>query len=333
MYTIIGGDRQEYGPVNAEQLARWLEDGRVNAQTLARTEPTAAWQPLSAFPEFTALLEAQLQAHLETLAPPEPPALTPPPLPGTLEAILERDYRLHLGECLAFSLLIMRKHFWRVMGVALPIFALQALFSWGMAQLIAPALKEYSEDKISPRGMLLIALSFILSSPVYAVLNGGLYQFFLKLIRHETPRFGEAFYGLTQAAGPLLLLGLVSSFLSTLGACFCLVPGIYLIVAWAFAVPLLVDRGLGFWEALEFSRQVVTRRWLMVFIFIMGLGLIEASLGFAFAAFPTQPSWLQVTGTVLGYVVQALIFPILGMALMYAYETIFGTKPIRSDAA
>jgi TM2 domain-containing membrane protein YozV len=52
MYKIIGTDGQQYGPVNADQVRRWLAEGRVNAQTLVQAEGSPEWKPLISFPEF-----------------------------------------------------------------------------------------------------------------------------------------------------------------------------------------------------------------------------------------------------------------------------------------
>ena len=54
MYRIIGSDGQQYGPVTAEQVRRWLAERRVNTQTLAQVEGTQEWKPLAAFGEFAA---------------------------------------------------------------------------------------------------------------------------------------------------------------------------------------------------------------------------------------------------------------------------------------
>lgn len=67
MYRIIGSNGQQYGPITAEQLRRWMAENRVNAQTLVQAEGTPDWKPLSAFPEFAADLKA---------AP--PPTISPP---------------------------------------------------------------------------------------------------------------------------------------------------------------------------------------------------------------------------------------------------------------
>jgi uncharacterized membrane protein YeaQ/YmgE (transglycosylase-associated protein family) len=52
MYKIIGGDGKEYGPVSAEDLRRWIAEGRVNAQTRVQAEGSADWQPLGSIAEF-----------------------------------------------------------------------------------------------------------------------------------------------------------------------------------------------------------------------------------------------------------------------------------------
>ena len=52
MYKIIGADQKQYGPVSAEEMRRWIAEGRVNAQTLVQAEGQTDWRPLSSFPEF-----------------------------------------------------------------------------------------------------------------------------------------------------------------------------------------------------------------------------------------------------------------------------------------
>jgi TM2 domain-containing membrane protein YozV len=52
MYKIIGIDGQPYGPVNADQIRRWLSENRVNAHTLVQSEGSTDWKPLVSFTEF-----------------------------------------------------------------------------------------------------------------------------------------------------------------------------------------------------------------------------------------------------------------------------------------
>ncbi|HXB59191.1 MAG TPA: DUF4339 domain-containing protein [Candidatus Acidoferrales bacterium] len=56
MYSIIGGDGKQYGPISDAELRKWISEGRLNADSLAKGESDSEFRPLSAFPEFAALL-------------------------------------------------------------------------------------------------------------------------------------------------------------------------------------------------------------------------------------------------------------------------------------
>lgn len=66
MFTIIGGDGKEYGPVTVEQIRTWIASGRANLDTQAKALGTDEWRRVGDFAEFTA------------------PAGAPPVLPGTV---------------------------------------------------------------------------------------------------------------------------------------------------------------------------------------------------------------------------------------------------------
>ena len=52
MFKIIATDGKQYGPINADQLRRWMAEGRANSITLVQVEGSTDWKPLSTFPEF-----------------------------------------------------------------------------------------------------------------------------------------------------------------------------------------------------------------------------------------------------------------------------------------
>ncbi len=52
MYTIVGGDGKEYGPITAAHIREWLLDGRVNLQTRAKLDRENVWKTLGNFAEF-----------------------------------------------------------------------------------------------------------------------------------------------------------------------------------------------------------------------------------------------------------------------------------------
>ena len=88
---------------------------------------------------------------------------------------------------------------------------------------------------------------------------------------------------------PLIVAAILMAIFITLGFLLLVIPGIYLAVAYMFTVPLIVEKNLGFWEAMETSRKAITRHWfkfalvliiMTVIIFIsiipLGIGLIWA---------------------------------------------------------
>ena len=52
MYKIIGADGQQYGPVGADLIRRWIAENRVRGDTLVQPDGATDWLPLSAVPEF-----------------------------------------------------------------------------------------------------------------------------------------------------------------------------------------------------------------------------------------------------------------------------------------
>ncbi len=143
------------------------------------------------------------------------------------------------------------------------------------------------------------------------VLWGGLYWFFLKLVRGQRGEVGDAFAGFSLGFSQLLLFSLVAQVLMGLGFLLCLLPGIYLAVCWMyFSTLLIMDKGMEFWPAMELSRKVVTRHWWSFFGFaILGgllclLGLLACGLGLFVA------------------------IPVVTAATVYAYQDIFCRGPV-----
>lgn len=81
MYKMIGADGQQYGPVNAEQIRRWLAENRLRHDTLIQAEGSPDWKPLSAFPELLPESKAVPPSLSGT-----PPTVAPLPSPVSSRA-------------------------------------------------------------------------------------------------------------------------------------------------------------------------------------------------------------------------------------------------------
>jgi len=72
-----------------------------------------------------------------------------------------------------------------------------------------------------------------------------------------------------------LLLTLILVYLMVfIGLLLLVVPGIYLMVAYYMALPLVVEKGLSPWQAMEVSRKTISKRWFTTFFFFIVLTLI-----------------------------------------------------------
>jgi uncharacterized RDD family membrane protein YckC len=71
MFTLLGTDGKEYGPVTAGTVIAWIRDGRANLQTKARLDRENVWKTLGDFAEFN--------ARPPTAVPSAPPVLVAEP--------------------------------------------------------------------------------------------------------------------------------------------------------------------------------------------------------------------------------------------------------------
>lgn len=111
---------------------------------------------------------------------------------------------------------------------------------------------------------------------LHTPLAAGYFVVHGRLLTGQEVEFRHFFAGFeSHRLIPLMLLGVVSQALITLGLILLLIPGIYLAVSYMFASLLLLDRGRDFWPALEDSRRAVTPHWFGFFAFFLLLLLIN----------------------------------------------------------
>jgi uncharacterized membrane protein len=75
----------------------------------------------------------------------------------------------------------------------------------------------------------------------------------------------------------LLVTAILFYLLVALGFVLLIIPGIYLLFAYNFAQPLVVEKNLRPWQALEASRKAITHRWFAFF----GIALLLMLINFA----------------------------------------------------
>ncbi len=148
-----------------------------------------------------------------------------------------------------------------------------------------------------------VLIGIVLVSP----LNAGFFVVGAKLLQNQAPQFADFFSGFKFFL-QLALLGVVSGILIGIGLILLIVPGIYLIVSYLFALMFVVDRGLDFWPAMETSRRSVQPRWFTFFTLFLLLLL------------------LNLGGFLLLVVGLLVTVPLTYCILTVAYADIFGLK-------
>jgi hypothetical protein len=333
MYKIIGGDQKEYGPATADEIRQWIAQGRLSGQSWIRLETSTEWKAVAAFPEFLgALQSAGMATALSLPAAPASQVFTaqgPAGIP-----------RVAIGSCLSRSFRLLQANFGLLYGAAFIVCAIN-FAAW-----------------LSPLGLGLI-LYFLLKGVFY----GGVYLVALRRIRGEPASIADTFAGFSTGPIQLVLAGVITGiviYILTLPCCLIL-PGIYFLIAWSFVFPLIVDRRLEFWSAMELSRKVATRVWfemlgLIVVAFLPYLIawlVVQTQISFHFvpmireilagrhmegseiyrkmAEIGTQVDKQSRPAQSILKLVWFLNWPFAVGALMYTYEDLFGTR--RSQGA
>jgi hypothetical protein len=315
MFTIIGGDGKEYGPATADQIRSWIAAGRANLDTKAKAVGSEEWRRLGDYAEFSSPPPLPSAAPAISVPPSAPERVTGPVDARTFAAELSaRAAPLDVFGCLGRSFELWKSHFLPLVGVTLLIVVLQVVAG------------------------LIPILGFFAGLLLNGVFYGGLYYYYLGLMRGQPRTAGDAFAGFTKALGPLMLANVLITFLtlglgliffgpwlftlfreviaaqnaggvppvptgaSLLGFAVGMLAMLFVSVCWVFTFPLIIDRGLGPWTAMSVSMRVVTKQWFRVF-FVMLLAGILAMLG--------------MIALLIGML---LTLPLLFGAILYAYE-------------
>jgi len=320
MYKIIGTDQKEYGPVSPEDLRRWIIEGRADANTRVQREGETEWKPLSAFPEFSGDLKNV------------PPSAAPPKIVEPSVKDPEEYSAKILGKEITIDAVSYIKRSWELY---------KSQFSLIFPSTLVLFIAASACGGIPYFGAV---IGIILNGVFY----GGLYWFFLRVIRGEKAELMDVFAGFSRFFQQLMLGGAVTSLLSLcamalagLPFLFSFIPAIMsmmrhqdvnpdsivaafgvfgaisilfvIVIAfaifgmWMFTLPLIIDKGLDFWPAMELSRKVFWKNWKSLSLLLLLSGLVGAS------------------GVILCIIGVFLTAPISIGAITYAYEDIFGS--------
>lgn len=222
--------------------------------------------------------------------------------PKSIDSLLQNGYSTDIGGYLARGWELFKRNIGGFIGYAVFL----GLLNLGFALLTGIFDPGASDPERSPTGIasLLNGINTIISIPLQA----GFYIVAFKLAKQRPTSFSDFFRGFNYFL-PLFLSSIVSGIFIALGFLLLILPGIYLAVAYSFVVPLILERKMGFWQAMETSRKVITKRW---FAFL-GLGLLMLVINLA----GIIPLGLGLLVTI----------PLTYCTYVAAYESVLGMNP------
>jgi hypothetical protein len=147
----------------------------------------------------------------------------------------------------------------------------------------------------------------LISMTVTVLFTGGLMMMGVRRAADEPISFSMLFDGFAKAK-PLVIAMIFQSVMIIIGFALLIIPGIYLSIGYGLTYPLIMEKELGPWEAMEASRKAIHHHWFQIFglYFVMGLIFMLSALPLGIGLIWTLPMGVITLGIV--------------------YRTVFGTE-------
>lgn len=228
---------------------------------------------------------------------------------GKIERIINEGYDFRLGDYISQGFNIVQKNlggyilftlamfvilavvnFIPIVGTILNQFILGPALTVG-AYLVANKIRkgestEFSDffkgfDFVRPLALTALAIFVItmIAMLPFIFLGGGmeLFSWYMELLKD-----------------PMGMQGTTPDFSFSFVSFLLLIPVIYVGVAYSWAYKFVVFYNMSFWEAMEASRRIITKKWFLIFVFLViagiiaGLGILLLCVGILF----TFPAYL-----------------------------------------
>ncbi|WP_369959882.1 hypothetical protein [Pseudomonas benzenivorans] len=223
----------------------------------------------------------------------------------SIEQALSRGYDFRIGDLLGESWQLVKGTKGIIVGGFLVFYVVMLVASLVLGGVfgILGVVSEGSAGAII--GELLVGM---LASALAYPFMAGINMVGIRRAAGQPISFNEIFshFGRTL---PLVITAVIMTLLVYAGMLLLILPGLYLGVAYMLAIPLVVERGLSPWQALETSRKAITQHWFKVFGLFLLLGLITL---------------ISMIPLGIGLVWS---IPLFVIAMGVLYRTIFGVLP------
>jgi hypothetical protein len=224
----------------------------------------------------------------------------------SIEQALSRGYDFRIGELLSESWQRVDGTKGIIIGGFIACFVALMLCGLVLSQAFSFVLM-MSHD-VTTLMVATMLLSLLITSLAYPFM-AGINMIGIRRAADQPVRFSEVFAHLGRSL-PLIITAIIMLVLVNLGSMLLVIPGVYLSIAYLLAIPLVVERRLSPWQALEASRKAISQHWFKVFGLFLLLCLINL---------------VAVLPLGIGLIWSV---PLFVVAMGVLYRTIFGVLPV-----
>ncbi len=331
-WYYIDGPRR-VGPMDEPEWAALVREGKIRPETLVWHEGMGQrWVPFSEIPPESLPMEAE-PAEQEPASEPETPE-------AFVERVTPQDYPVRLGACVSRGCSVLFSRFGLLVGTMFVFLALSAVSSMlpvleylfpllfygvllgGVFHVYLGAMRgqpvEISDlfAGFRPPGFMQLVLQTLVSATVWQLCFLPSIIAMKVLGVDPTPALNAARNGTFEAlaidpqTAMVLLLVLLA----------CVIPAFYFAFCWMFSIPLIIDRGLPFWPAMQLSRRKVLQHPWRIGVLAAAAGLVSAA-GLVFFG--------------VGVILTAPLYPLVMLQLyeeMFAPQSNQPTEPGKPEA-
>jgi len=179
------------------------------------------------------------------------------------------DYDFSIGAVLSESwerTSGLKGSFWAAGAIFLLVMIVVGAIAGGVSAVLV------GNDDVAGGALSSILLQLVIMAVMYPFLAGIVMLGIERSV--DLPLSYKSVFGYFAYTLPLLGAAVLMSILVTIGFLLLIIPGIYLSLAYMFTVPLVVEKNLGIWDAMETSRKAVTSHWFKLFFLFLIMGII-----------------------------------------------------------
>ncbi len=181
---------------------------------------------------------------------------------GSLHKAVNGEYFFGVGEILSEAWEKVDGAKLKIVG-AIFIYIVFASLTTGIISLFLNS-QPYYDTGETLKGLSIDMLVGWLASPITIPLSLGLLLLGYSRANDEALRI-DSIFNYYVLVWPLVFASILITIITYIGLALLILPGIYLSIAYSFTLPLMVDKKLGIWGAMEVSRQAVSKHWFSVF--------------------------------------------------------------------